>query len=228
MRQVIDRLYSSTRELDGGLDVRLGHYDVGVFLATNLLNLARGIVRLRTVAFVDSRVSLRNRRHLHVGRRVSIASGVSINALSKHGVWLGNGVTIDRGAVIRGSGVIRNLGAGVRIGQRTAVGAFNVILGQGGVTVGADCLLGPSVTIVSENHAFNDSTVRIRRQGEIRAAVEIGHDVWIGAGATILAGVRLGDGCVIAAGAVVHKDVPQDAIVGGVPARTIGSRKDAT
>ncbi|MBY4036027.1 acyltransferase [Rhodococcus fascians] len=113
---------------------------------------------------------------------------------------------------------------GITIGDRSAVGARNIILGQGGVRIGTDCLLGPNVTIVSENHIFKDRSISIRQQGESRSPILIGNDVWIGSGATILAGVTIGDGAVVAAGAVVREEVRAYAIVGGVPARELGER----
>lgn len=61
-------------------------------------------------------------------------------------------------------------------------------------------------------------------QGATRKGIEIGKDCWIGANATILDGVKIGDGCIVAAGAVVNRDVPSYTIVGGVPAKTIKNR----
>ena len=133
-------------------------------------------------------------------------------------------MTVDRGATLLGTAVIRNLGQGIEIGPQTAVGAFNVIHGGGGVRIGSSCLLGPFVAIYSENHRFSDPAIPIRDQGEERAEVSIGDDVWIGAHAAVLAGVSIGDGAVVAAGAVVTRDVPEGAIMGGVPRRAIGKR----
>ena len=78
--------------------------------------------------------------------------------------------------------------------------------------------------VFSENHVTEVRTTPIRQQGETRAEVLIGDDVWIGAGVTVLAGVTIGLGAVVAAGAVVAQDVLPFSIVGGVPARTIKMR----
>jgi len=76
----------------------------------------------------------------------------------------------------------------------------------------------------SENHAFADPNLTIKEQGVIKDPVVIGNNCWIGGGATILAGVHIGDGCVIAAGSVVTKSVAANSIVAGVPAKVIKSR----
>ena len=71
------------------------------------------------------------------------------------------------------------------------------------------------------NHNFEDTTKRIDEQGVSTQPVVIGDDVWIGANAVILPGVTIGRHCVVAAGAVVTKDVPDNTVVGGVPAKII-------
>jgi acetyltransferase-like isoleucine patch superfamily enzyme len=149
---------------------------------------------------------------------------VTIDGFGKRGVAVGSNVTIGPGADIRASGVIAEPGEGVRIGDRTAIGARNVIWGQGGITIGDNCLLGPNVTVLSENHVANSATELVRDQGAVRAPVVIEDDCWIGAGATVLLGVRIGRGAVVGAGAVVTKDVESLAIVVGVPAKQIGQR----
>jgi len=84
--------------------------------------------------------------------------------------------------------------------------------------------MGPSVKIITRNHIFRDKTVPIRIQGETELPVVIGNDVWIGANVVILPGVTVGNGAIIAAGAVVNKNIPEFTIVGGVPAKGIGMR----
>lgn len=148
-----------------------------------------------------------------------------INALSSHGISLGRGVTIARGAILTCTGVIARLGEGITIGDRCAVGAGSFIGGQGGVTIGNDVIMGAGVRIFSENHNSEALDRPIRTQGETRKGVHIGDDCWIGAGATIVDGVAIGTGSVVAAGAVVTHHVPPYTVVAGVPARTIRSRR---
>jgi len=175
--------------------------------------------------FRGRNVRLRNRRYLTLGKGIQVGDGVAIDAFGRSGVSLGDHVSIGRDAMIAATGVISEPGEHVRVGAWTAIGAFNVIWGQGGVTIGTHCLLGPYVVIVSENHSIDDSIVPIRDQGHVRAPVVIGDNCWIGAGAKILMGVTIGDGAIIGAGAVVTKDVASMSVVGGVPARLISQRQ---
>ncbi len=94
----------------------------------------------------------------------------------------------------------------------------------GEITIGSDVLIGPGVIMRSSNHAFKDSTKPIREQGHIAGRITIEDDVWIGAGAIILPDVKIGRGAIVAAGAVVSKDIEAKSIFGGVPARFIKER----
>ena len=91
--------------------------------------------------------------------------------------------------------------------------------------IGNDTIFGPGVSIHTENHNFNEVDKPIRLQGATRKGVEIGEDCWIGSKAIILDGVKIGSHVIVAAGAVVNKDIPDHAIVGGVPAKVIKMRK---
>jgi acetyltransferase-like isoleucine patch superfamily enzyme len=94
----------------------------------------------------------------------------------------------------------------------------------GGLVLGSDVIVGPGVTILTTNHRVDDLAVPIRRQGLRPGPVEIHDDVWLGANAVVVAGVTVGRGAVVGAGAVVTRDVDAMSIVGGVPARPIGTR----
>lgn len=94
----------------------------------------------------------------------------------------------------------------------------------GGVKIGDWVRIAPGAKIFTWNHRFEDAAVPIKRQGGDVRAVEIGEDVWIGTDAVVVPGVRIGRGAVVGAGAVVTRDVPDLAVVAGVPARVIGRR----
>ncbi|OXM13696.1 acyltransferase [Paenibacillus herberti] len=93
------------------------------------------------------------------------------------------------------------------------------------VTIGAHTLLGPNAVIVADNHGIQMDAGYIQDQPMEEKDISIGPDCWIGANVVILAGVTVGEGAVVAASAVVNKDVPPYSIVGGVPAKVISHRK---
>jgi acetyltransferase-like isoleucine patch superfamily enzyme len=224
IRRIADRLYNSARSLDSGFDSDLSDLEMLQFVARKLIDRVRGVSKFLPNTYVARDVKLSGRRHLSLGRSVSLGQGVRIAALSRNGISLGDHVTVDSGATLRSTGVVRNLGVGIRIGERTSVGFNNLILGQGGVEIGCDCLLGPNVCIVSENHNYSDPQVPIREQGETRVPTRIGNDVWLGASVVVLGGADIGDGAVVAAGSVVRGVVPALSVVAGSPARVIGQR----
>jgi acetyltransferase-like isoleucine patch superfamily enzyme len=170
------------------------------------------------------RCVVRHPAGLFLGSKVIFSSDVVVEAYSRDGIRLGDRVTVARGASLLASGVVREPGVGITVGDDTAIGLHNVIWGQGGVTIGRDCLLAPHVLIVSENHTFDDPGLPVREQQGTRSAVSIGDDCWIGAGVKIMAGVTIGSRCVVGAGAVVTRDVPAGSIVVGIPARVVGRR----
>lgn len=227
VRARIDATYRTVRQSEIGIDPRLETPILISWLLRRASMRVRAIRYGYTRAFVGTNFTRRSKKLLHLGSSVSIGNRVTIDAMSIAGIQIGNGSTIDDLALLRGSGVVRNLGVGIRIGDNTSVGAYNVLLGQGGITIGNDCLLGPNVSVFSENHNFVEEDLLIRQQGETRLRTQIGNDVWIGAGAVILGGSDIGDGAVIAAGAVVRGKVDAYSIVGGVPARLIGRRAGA-
>ena len=93
------------------------------------------------------------------------------------------------------------------------------------VNLGNNCLIGPNVVLAGENHVFDNKFTIIQSQGICSIGIVIKDNVWIGANATILDGVTIGKGSVIAAGAVVNKNVAPYSVVGGVPAKLLKKRK---
>lgn len=112
------------------------------------------------------------------------------------------------------------------IGHNTYIGEQNNIRASGGtISIGDNCLISQQVSIIATNHNFKHGELIKNQAWSIDDNfVEIGNDVWIGAGAIILPGVKIGDGCVIAAGSVVTKIIPKNKVVAGIPARIIKER----
>jgi len=111
----------------------------------------------------------------------------------------------------------------ISIGNGSELGRHSSIYGQ--TTIGKNVLMGPNVKIITRNHVFSGEGP-INLQGEETSPVVIGDDVWIGTNVIVLPGVTIGSHSVIAAGAVVTKSCDPWSIIGGVPARVLGSRRD--
>ena len=124
-------------------------------------------------------------------------------------------------SVVESFSCINNAVGDVIIGKHTRIGLHNTIIGP--VTIGNHVNLAQGITVTALNHNFADTTKRIDEQGVTTKPVVIGDDVWIGANAVILPGVTIGRHAVVAAGAVVTQDVPENTLVGGVPAKIIKS-----
>jgi acetyltransferase-like isoleucine patch superfamily enzyme len=139
-------------------------------------------------------------------------------------VRIGERVTIGKFAVIESTSVLWHLGAGCEIGDESSVGDYSFLGCAGGIRIGRQVLMGQRVSMHSENHRFDDPNRPIRDQGVTNSGIDVGNDCWLGAGTIILDGVKLGDGCVVAAGAVVTRSFPPRTILKGVPARDVGRR----
>ena len=122
-------------------------------------------------------------------------------------------------SVIESFACINNAVGDVMIGDHTRIGLHNTIIGP--VKIGSHVNLAQGITVTALNHNFDDAEKRIDEQGVSTKPVTIEDDVWVGANAVILPGVTIGNHCVIAAGAVVTKDVPPHSLVAGVPAKVI-------
>lgn len=110
-----------------------------------------------------------------------------------------------------------DFGKNITIGKNVFINACCCFQDQGGVTLGDGTLVGHQTVFATLNHGMEPE-----KRGELHPApIRVGKDVWIGSRAVITPGVTIGDGAVIAAGAVVTKDVPEGALVGGVPARRL-------
>jgi acetyltransferase-like isoleucine patch superfamily enzyme len=112
-----------------------------------------------------------------------------------------------------------NFGRFIQIGKNVFVNHACTFLDMGGITIEDDVLIGPKVNLITENHPLDPAN----RKALISKPVVIKRNAWIGAAATILPGVTIGENSVVAAGAVVTFDVPSNTVVGGVPAKIIKS-----
>lgn len=112
----------------------------------------------------------------------------------------------------------------VEIGRKTVMGQECTISAYQRVKIGEQCVIADRAMFIDFDHGVVEVERPIRQQGIYKRDVEVGSNVWIGYGACILRGVRVGDNAVVGTNSVVTKDVPANAVVGGVPARVLRMR----
>jgi acetyltransferase-like isoleucine patch superfamily enzyme len=110
-----------------------------------------------------------------------------------------------------------NYGKHTKIGKNVFINFDCTFLDLGGITIEDNVLIAPKVSLLSEGHPLSPEN----RQSLVPGPIHIKKNAWIGANATILPGVTVGENAVVASGAVVNKDVPDNTVVGGVPAKVI-------
>ncbi len=180
----------------------------------------RLILRMDGPAAIESGVRLAYADHIRLGRRVYLDRSVYIHATPR-GVSIGDDTLVMHGSVLHVYNFRDLPRAGIAIGRRSLIGEYNVIRGQGGVTIGDRVYTSPHCQLIAVNHVFDDPTRPFVEQGITAQGIVVEDDVWLGSGAIVLDGVRVGRGAVVAAGAVVNRDVPPHTLAGGVPARVI-------
>jgi acetyltransferase-like isoleucine patch superfamily enzyme len=150
---------------------------------------------------------------LFLGRRLEIQ-------IAKRGeVRFGRFVWIGDGSKIRCHEGVVEIGAKTVMGQDCTISAYQR------VRIGEQCVIADRAMFIDFDHGVVEVERPIRLQGIYKRDVEVGSNVWIGYGACILRGVRIGDNAVIGTNSVVTKDVPANAVVGGVPARVLRMRE---
>lgn len=169
-------------------------------------------------------VTFFNPSKIYWGRFLRLGNYVAISALGKNGIWFGDNVSIGAFSRIIISTSLNNLGDSIVIGNNVGIGEFAYLGGAGGLEIGDDCIAGQYLSCHPENHICDQKDILIRHQGVTRKGIKIGKNCWIGSKVTILDGVEIGDGCVIAAGSVVTTSFPKDCIIGGVPSKLLKAR----
>jgi galactoside O-acetyltransferase len=157
------------------------------------------------------------------GSRFSVGRHVEIGC--PRNIEIGDQVALANGVVLR---ACEN--AHISIGNRFgANGNARLIADKGGrIVIGNDVMVGPNVVMRASNHGSQRLDLPMWDQEHTGGTIEIGDDVWIGANVVIVPDVKIGSHAIVAAGAVVTRDVAEYAIAAGVPARSIGNRRDRT
>ena len=177
--------------------------------------------------FIGHHVKIYEKKLLTIGSKSKIHDGVRIDALSQDGVIIGESCVIGHDTIIEATGGLSNIGKGLRIGNRTTFNNDCFFGAAGGIIIGDDVVAGQYVRFHSENHNYNDLNMLIKDQGVTHKGIKIGNDCWIGSGAVFLDGAELGNGCVVAANAVVTKAFPDNSVIAGVPAKIVKVRQNA-
>lgn len=223
---LIKKIKGNDFELDK--DISLG-YLLGNIISM-VINLIRGNIKTFTskksslLVFIGKRSKIKMNKKIKLGKGVNIGENVVIDALSKKGVTIGNNVRIGDYTRILCTGSLKKLGVGFKIGDNCGIGENCFFGSAGGIRIGNDVIMGQNIRFHSENHNYTDLQVPIRLQGVNNRGIEVGDNCWIGAGACILDGSKIGNGCVIAANSVVNGIIPDNVVVGGIPAKIIKSR----
>ena len=153
---------------------------------------------------------------LEGGARIHPHARIETN-FPKNKILIGHGSHIGRGTVIS----THNHNSKIKIGKNCSIGFYNDFYGQGGLELGDYVLTASNVCILTSNHGFVDVNTPIKMQESSYAKTSIGDSTWLGYNVIVLAGVKIGKHCVIGAGSVVTKDIPDYSVAVGNPCRVI-------
>jgi acetyltransferase-like isoleucine patch superfamily enzyme len=166
-----------------------------------------------------ARLKIRFGRRLQTDGICFICPGVTLEIGPHATLRIGRWAWIGHGCKIRAHEGEVEIGAKTVIGQECTISAFQH------VSIGRECIIADRVMLIDFDHGVTEVERPIRLQGIYKRDVRVGHNVWIGYGACILRGVEVGDNSVIGTSSVVTRSVPENAVVGGVPARVLRMRE---
>lgn len=223
LSKVISKIKGEEFILDEKLPLK---YLLGL-LWFQFVSLIWGMLRLHTLhpVYINPSSTIRCASMIKHGKNLRIDRKCYIDALSRNGLICGDNVSIGYSTHIELTGSLKKLGKGMIIGNNVGLGTHGHYgSGMGLLTIGNDTIFGNYVSVHPESHNYRNMATPIRAQGVSGKGVTIGKNCWIGAKVTILDGTILGDGCIVAAGAVVKGIFPAYSIIGGVPARILKTR----
>lgn len=173
---------------------------------------------------LGSKTMLVRKCQMKFGTHVQIGKNCEIDALSEDGIDIGDESSIADYSIVRCTGDLKHIGKGIVIGKNSHFGEYLFMGAAGGIVIGDNVIGGQSIRFHSENHIFSNPDEMILNQGVTHKGIKIGNNCWIGAGAIFLDGATIGEGCVVAANAVVTKQFGSNVVVAGVPAKIIKER----
>lgn len=170
------------------------------------------------MALTQLRLKLRHRSRLQTDGLCFIAPDVRLEIGRGATVRLGRWCWIGHGTKIRSHEGSVEIGAKTVLGQDCTISSFQH------VSIGRECVVADRVMLIDFDHGVVEVERPIRLQGIYKRDVRVGHNAWIGYGACFLRGVTVGDNCVVGTNSVVTRDVPDNAVVAGAPARVLRMR----
>jgi acetyltransferase-like isoleucine patch superfamily enzyme len=180
-----------------------------------MLNLKYGRLVIR-LGFLK----LRLRSRLRLDGLAFVGPGCSLEVAPRATIALGRWAWVGHGCKIRSHEGTVSIGAKSVLGQECTISSYQH------VSIGRECVIADRVMLIDFDHGTVEVERPIRLQGIYKRDVRVGNNVWIGYGACVLRGVTVGDNAVIGTNSVVTKDVPANAVVGGVPARLLRMREE--
>ena len=158
-----------------------------------------------------------NTKRMRIGRGTCIDSFASLKGGKIERAFLSVGRTVR----IRRNCYISATRGQININDDVLIAHNSWIAGHGVINIGKNTLIGPNVVIVSSNHDLNPKHYPAMDAPEIEGVINIGENCWVGANSTIVPDVTIGDGCIVAGGTVVTKDVPSNTLIAGNPAQVV-------
>lgn len=181
----------------------------------------RGLIILQKKVFLGANTKVLNKKNFSFGKNTTIENNVVLDGYSKNKIVFGDNVKIGSFSKLLSTSHMSKYGIGMVIGDNSAFGDFTHFGAPGGIVIGNDVIAGSYISFHSENHIFSDVSKLIRDQGVTSKGIIIGNNVWIGAKVTFLDGSKIGNNCVVAAGAVVNGEFPNNVVIGGIPAKIL-------
>ena len=202
---------------------------IGWLVSTAIAFLKGAIYQLLYTSFNGRLVLSRgavfaNPKLIKINQLCRIGAFSVVRSYTKDGIVLGKNFSLGAYSSLSNGFNIFSSPGRLTIGDDVGIGEYAYICAVAPVIIGNDTIVGQYLSIHPQNHHFDKKSILIRQQGTSELGVNIGANCWIGSKVTFLDGSSVGDGCVVAAGAVVTKDFPGNVIIAGNPARVLRER----
>jgi acetyltransferase-like isoleucine patch superfamily enzyme len=220
IKSIVQRLISKTGKsytIDKNIPVGLIYYT----LYNRLIMVLRGYLFLQKKVFVGRNCTFLNKSNFVFGTNVTIEKHTRLDGYALEKIELGNNVKIGAYSNLLSTSHFSKYGKGLKMGNNSAIGDFTHFGAPGGIVIGDDVIMGSYISFHSENHNFSDTTKLIREQGVSSKGIVLGNNIWVGAKVTFLDGSKIGNNSVVAAGAVVNGEFPDNVVIGGIPAKIL-------